>query len=327
MSGLGITLDRSEAVNFTTPYHFQQISFITRRSKEKSKTFAMIYPFTLMVWICLLVALLMLATFIYFTEHLHSKMNGESSPKIIKIIWYFYGSLVGKSGKASVFKAPGVRLLLGVWWVATITILSFYSSLLTSFITYPGFETQIDTFESLVEAVNQNEIEAGSIIGSAPYAMIKEGKSFFSRTLKESIKRNETRNLVRSISEGVKLVTERNYAFIFTKTSLEAEAYENYRDEMLFISEDSMYTALGGMALSSNFKCSHTVNKYVKRFLSMGFFAKWNKDSLEATQRSIGLNKEATALTTKDLQGAFYVMLLGLLIATISCFFENLVIM
>ncbi|GFY22075.1 uncharacterized protein TNCV_3297191 [Trichonephila clavipes] len=47
LSGLGLDFSRSQAVHFTVPYHFEQISFITRGSEEKSKTFAMVYPFTL----------------------------------------------------------------------------------------------------------------------------------------------------------------------------------------------------------------------------------------------------------------------------------------
>ncbi|GFY22073.1 hypothetical protein TNCV_3297171 [Trichonephila clavipes] len=78
-----------------------------------------------------------------------------------------------RGGNTARFKAPGIERLLAIWWMAVIVILSFYSSLLTSFITYPGLEAQIETFRDLSDAIHRNEIEAGSIVGSAPYNVIK----------------------------------------------------------------------------------------------------------------------------------------------------------
>ncbi|GFT17065.1 glutamate receptor ionotropic, delta-1 [Nephila pilipes] len=348
LSGLGIDLPRSQAVRFTVPYHFEQISFITKRSEEKSKTFAMVYPFTLTVWICLLVTLLIWTAVIYTTERFNRGIRGDRSIRVMSVFWYFLGSLIGKSGNTTRFKAPGIERLLAIWWIAVIAILSFYSSLLTSFITYPGFEAQIETFSDLADAIDRNEIEVGSIVGSAPYNVIKlveyfvgsefldafqifsfkvdkgkNGKSTVLKSLNDSVRRNVAENLVHSIPEGVQMVSKRNYAFIFTKTALETEAYMNYRDEKLFVSDDSMYTALGGMALSPKFKCRHTINKYVKRFLSMGLFSKWKKDLVEITQRPFSLTKDITALTLKDLQGPFYLLLLGEAIATVSFLLEN----
>ncbi|GFY56616.1 hypothetical protein TNIN_482831 [Trichonephila inaurata madagascariensis] len=242
-------------------------------------------------------------------------MRGDRKIRIMSVFWYFLGSLIGKSGNTARFKATGIERLLAIWWMAVIVILSFYSSLLTSFITYPGFEAQIETFRDLSDAINRNEIEAGSIEGSAPYNVIKNGKSAVLKSLNKSVTRNRAENLVLSIPEGVQAVTKRNYAFIFTKTALETEAYMNYRDERLFVSEDSMYTALGGMALSPRWKCRHTINKYVKRFLFMGLFSKWKKDLVEETQHPVSLTQDIAALTLKDLQGPFYLLLLGEVIA------------
>ncbi|KAG8199919.1 hypothetical protein JTE90_015902 [Oedothorax gibbosus] len=124
--------------------------------------------------------------------------------------------------------------------MTVIAILALYSSLLTSFITYPGFEPQIDTFSRLAEAIDKNEIEAGSIAGSAPYVVIKSEKSSLLRSLSKSVLHSGSKNLALSIPDGVKMAAEREkFAFIFTKTAVMTEANMNYKAQKLFVSEDS----------------------------------------------------------------------------------------
>ncbi|XP_054706091.1 glutamate receptor ionotropic, kainate 4-like [Uloborus diversus] len=159
---LSITEERMKAVNFSTPYVLEDLTFATNLPGFLN---GMTYlrPFQLDVWLCCLGLLLIIpAVFCFLLQQKYGYFH---------LFIKFYGSC---------FKQPlliketafHIRLLFGCWCFLSMFISLSYTALLASFVTLPTIEDPLRNLQELAEAVAKGNYKCFIAKGSSDLEMI-----------------------------------------------------------------------------------------------------------------------------------------------------------
>lgn len=105
-----------------------------------------------------------------------------------------------------------IRILVCVWWLATIVIVNFYLGTLFEQLVLPRRSKLIDNLEELV---SQDKISWGVTSGSAMQELFMHARE---KSIYWQI--GQRMQNVSSADEGVKLVVESNFAFIRERSML-----------------------------------------------------------------------------------------------------------
>ncbi|CAG7642630.1 unnamed protein product [Allacma fusca] len=143
---MGQTLQRNEAIDFTTPYAITTMRFFTRRPTASIKWEAIFYPFDLRTWNLILFVFVLMTPVFY----LHLKFGGAPHRSKQEDPWYHaitlpFSALI----QESINIPPRVHFLMQICLLYSMIIQGFYSSNLISFLTFPEPEPVPLTYEDL----------------------------------------------------------------------------------------------------------------------------------------------------------------------------------
>ncbi|XP_017777071.1 PREDICTED: glutamate receptor ionotropic, delta-1 [Nicrophorus vespilloides] len=195
---------------------------LMKRPPESATGSGLWAPFTLDVWILILVSLLVVGPIIYFLIVLQTRLCKEDKAPIYPLpscVWFVYGALL-KQGSTLSPITDSSRLLFATWWIFITILTAFYTANLTAFLTLSKFTLPVNKVED---------------IGAKKYSWVTHKGS----AIEESIKQiDEFRNVfLGSKSEysdesGEEMlanwVLKRNYMYIGEKPIVEYLMYDDY---------------------------------------------------------------------------------------------------
>ncbi|XP_022240103.1 ionotropic receptor 21a-like [Limulus polyphemus] len=207
-----------------------------------------------------------------------------------------------------------VRLFIGIWWLMAIVLGASYSGTITSYMAIPGTKTTIDTTSKLLVAIDNDGFSCGAAVGTVQHLRMQDAVTSAIKRLKSSMY-SDTKNVVISLNAGLTKALTEKYAFLYTKSSLEAELHRNWKD-IFVISSDSIAVDKVGIAFQRNWPYQQDFNTILQRMVYGGLIDKWKRDVLlilNRNNRSISEPKrqDARALTLNNTQSGFYVLLIG----------------
>lgn len=159
---ISVTYERSLAFDFSTEYAVESITFITKRqssSLSSSLTDVMIKPFSLSVWLALLLSTISIAGILLTLTS--SRPRSANSPS--KIVMAVYGSILGEKLDVAVAPIDGRAMLISslticLWVVSTRFLRDAYCAELDSWlILLPSFG--LNSLAELVEAIHRQSIK------------------------------------------------------------------------------------------------------------------------------------------------------------------------
>lgn len=132
-------------------------------------------PFTLNVWILILVSLLIVGPLIYGILILRYKLTGDTEQRLYALphcMWFVYGALLKQGSTLSPiageklkkflphfskikstlsFFSPldSTRLIFATWWIFITILTSFYTANLTAFLTLSRFTLPINSWDDI----------------------------------------------------------------------------------------------------------------------------------------------------------------------------------
>lgn len=172
--------DRFQAVNFSYPYLFSDITFITDKLQPLSTDLALLYPFSLILWI-LIMATIFIVSFILYILTSRKKTFQN-------ILFMVFGSLMGISIHFKVRKIT-LGILLSTWLIFAFVITNSYKGLLLSFLSFPPF-IGIRSIPDLAKAAEQNSITCYTYKGHVLPQIFHESEFELWRSIGKCLMRN-----------------------------------------------------------------------------------------------------------------------------------------
>ena len=143
--------DRQRVVDFSASIGVEGYS-IMMKTPKKAKTKNVLTPFSLTVWIVILVSAVLMSLIMYvFINVFEKKIGvGDSLDKfsLAQLSWFVYGALV-KQGSTLAPSSTISRILFGSWWLFITIVTAFYTAQLTAVLAGSSRALPVNNLEEL----------------------------------------------------------------------------------------------------------------------------------------------------------------------------------
>ncbi|XP_066982740.1 glutamate receptor ionotropic, delta-2-like [Macrobrachium rosenbergii] len=169
---------RNTVIDYTISYSFGYKCIFSRALREKGREFAILAPFSLEIWICIVITTLAIGPIL----RLQSEISEEFSPQKSKWDLQTYSLNIFRNlvqqGNLLDTESLSQRITFFFWYIFCLVVCVLYSGTLTSFLVVPVYEKPIDSLQDLPRAVENGftlTVSEGTLL---EYAFkILQGKS------------------------------------------------------------------------------------------------------------------------------------------------------
>ncbi|CAG0899600.1 unnamed protein product, partial [Cyprideis torosa] len=221
---LTINTDRSQGVDFTTPWMNTGISILfIAPTKQPPSLFSFLSPLSLDVWFYMSAAYVFASLILFalarFTPYewvnpypcIEEPDELENELTLSNCLWHNWGSLM-QQGSDIAPKAVSTRMVAGMWWFFTLIMISSYTANLAAFLTVERLVSPISSAEDLAK---QTKIKYGALLGGSTARFFLESKYGPYQKMGDFMKKNKKQVMVPSNQEGVEKVLESNGGYAY----------------------------------------------------------------------------------------------------------------
>ncbi|KAK4883102.1 hypothetical protein RN001_006421 [Aquatica leii] len=315
-----ITNEAKEMINFTKAISIQTYNFLVARPRKLSRALLFMYPFTTNTWLCLAASVMVMGPILYFIHQASPvyeckgipKSAGLSSPQ--NCLWYMYGALLQQGGMHLPY-ADSARLVVGTWWLVVLVVATTYCGNLVAFLTFPKIDIPITTVDELL--AHSDTVTWSTVKNSYFEKLIKESPEPKYRRLYQGMIKNQMNH-----NDMLYEVEQGKHVYFDWKTKL------HYYMKKQFLITDRCDLALGNeelfnekiaMVMAQDTPYLTLINEEINRLHQVGLIEKWYQNYLPKKDRCFKVSRitEVTNHTVNldDMQGSFFVLLLGFVLA------------
>ncbi|CAG2217228.1 GRID1 [Mytilus edulis] len=324
---LTIQTDRERVIDFTYPYFYEpSVILIKKPDPNLTKWRTLIDPFSTTVLLCIFISLPISSLFLLFFEKYNPYYRKvEDRSKVTGLhhfsdsFWYMYGALLTQGGAHMADSSSG-RTLLSFWWIFCIIMMATYSGNLIAFLTVTKEKLPFTDLSGLVaQDKYQWGIQGGAIFEQIfKTSEIPEYKKIWSGVVEYN--KSDTRVLSYIGDEHIGKVLEGNYAFIVDKTFFDMTMIDNCELAMTLAEVLQLQYA---MALPNNSPFTKIFTDEIISIHESGLLQIWRlRHWPKPGNCKESILKESNAITLIDVQSAFYLIGIGIFVASCSLCME-----
>ncbi|CAL8083998.1 unnamed protein product [Orchesella dallaii] len=318
---------RNLYVDFTFPIRYAWLTFTTGLPQRRYSWEAIYWPFTPMMWFCILLALLTT----YFAYSLLLKLSGQSLPTSTKLGYIFRTLLEQDAPSFEERSLNSTRTFLAFWLFFALLISATYKSKLVSTLAFPIMDEPPKSFEELARSPPSFGIILQSLRGAA-YTILKTSTN---PIFHQVFTRMETEE---SPVKCFQRVIASSSACISWNALLNFVLHKNMSDKFgqapLVMAPDTTSFVALSYAVKKRAIFRFKFDQVFMRAVDMGLTEEWMQidnrflrkrrrkweESLNKARVSYDDNQRGDDnLSMKHLSGTFYMLLLGLF-AGLTCF-------
>ncbi|XP_077981297.1 glutamate receptor 2-like isoform X2 [Glandiceps talaboti] len=329
---LTISYRREQVVDFTKPFMNAGLQALLKKptSGKDGNLFTFLFPFTVEVWICIIVAfvvvgvvLFLLSRFSPYEWRALSKRDEVTNAEgkhfnCLNSFWFTFSTLT-LQGYHNSPRSIATRFLSGFWFFFIIVILFAYLSNLASFMTVTrATSTPIQSFDELSR---QYYVGYGTLDHGATQSFFRDSKYEMFERMGSFMDSNPT-FLVKSVQEGVERVIQSSgtYAFIGESTFLE---YVVNQVCSLYVTSETVVLRSYGLAFPLNDSRTASFSVALSQLRDDGTLQmlqdKWWRTTGQCGKTSSEQYGKkpmyASAITLVDISGIFIILLIGIVLS------------
>lgn len=293
----------NQAVKFSYPYLFSEVTFMTDKQQPLSTTSALLYPFPYSLWIILIVLLFFISFLLFIL------VNKKRSYQTL--FFMVFGSMLEQAVNIELRKRTA-RLVLGACLSFLFFLSSSYKALLLSVLTFTLF-TGIRDVADLAKSAEKNLITCYTYKGHMITQVLLESDFDSWRHIGECLQINEKRF---GDPEAFFIHSPQMKAFFAGKVYL--NPYKN----QYFISKDAFFNVMYAFPLSKHFGSREILDHLIHRLFATGILQKYANDQellLELKNPPVDsdVSNIPKELGIRDFKGAFLILFSGYIVASI----------
>ena len=304
IDNLSIMESRKQVIDFSIPFYIDRWTFSALYIKDTHRTTSFLKPFTIEVWIALIISLLISSLIS------HILFKKKDSKKILKHNQFSLRTFNWKAKSGLYFYKSGC-LIAGTF------IRHFYASVLLSYLIIVPLN-DVRTIPDLVKAVKEGRYRCTSFT------------NHFIPSILEKVNDTNIKLIARSISEyedagniHYKLNDRKsNYRIAY----FGLESYLKSFKKQYFVSEDAFFTDLIAIGIKKDFCCKKQLDSFLNYLMASGIFNKFIEyDHFHKIVAQILSEYEEhswNSLSIKDFEGIFLILFIGYILSTVALFFE-----
>lgn len=162
-----MTLERSEAVQFSSPHVLSVVTFITPPPKLGQHLDLVLEPFQTTVWLCLIFSLLLMVLNVWFLSQYYHRL------KSLSVKWFVVSVILKQNVIKRIPNEQPLRLVLSGWLLVGLVFIYSYGSRLYSVMAFPEEIQPINTVKQLAYAQKMGNIQAVATKKSLFYDLLK----------------------------------------------------------------------------------------------------------------------------------------------------------
>ncbi|ESP00142.1 hypothetical protein LOTGIDRAFT_141335 [Lottia gigantea] len=333
---LAISSGREDACDFTFPY-FHVYSCVIFRTPDPNKTKwrKLIDPLSWEVHVSVLASFISIIALLYIIERLNPFYQHSFA---FKRDWYppqyqlttittmnHLNLLIFFTGGSSMPSSTAGRSLLAAWWIFCLITVATYSGNLIAFLTV---SKERMPFETLTGLGNQREYEWGTLGGSLWVSLINESNLTVFRNLWNGmVDFNQTDEEIFHLDQQLhrRKVENEDYGFIADKSTAEAWVSENCQLTYL---KELFFPMNYAFALQNHSPYLEYFNDEMMKIYESGLTQTLKRKWFPKQNKCLDQTTSAKAIELLDIQSAFYVIGIGIVIACMvmlveRCFVKN----
>ncbi|KAK4313243.1 hypothetical protein Pmani_015420 [Petrolisthes manimaculis] len=358
-----ITASRETVVDFSYPYFFDSTTLTSKAPAERSRSLAVLYPFSSLTWIILVIVTLLMGPLGYLFSRVHHQLtqtfdstHNERSRNVGpsfdsgRIKW---GSEPGLRGvemfcfnmfrtiiiQGNLLPASSwpLRLVFFSWYAFCLILYAVYAGTLTAYLTKPSFDKPIDSLEDLLEA-RERGVVASVTVGTSNDMMLKTATTGIFKAIYKSV--DPLRSFFPFDTDAMKGVIDKNTAFINGLVGSEIYAMKQGR-HLYHLARNTFHPQPYGIACPPGAPYTPVLNLMLGRMVQAGLVDKWHRDEVTnfKLKQSAGQERQqhqgektdvrgdrmlVRPLSLDHLQGAFYILGCFAMLAAVFLFIEVL---
>ena len=302
---LAVTKKRLEVMDYSYPYFIDSMSFATVNPKYSSSFTSFLQPFSLNVWISLMVCIF--AVLIIFFKLFRNRNAHQGT---ITCIFSFHRP---QSLQECIFRTTCILM--------TMIIRFLYTGVLLSFLISPSF-SGVQTIKELAKAITDGKYKCVGPPGEYFSSALLNSNDINSKIIGQSLKENAGSTDIDSVINNFE--ASKTSAYIHAQSLLMQVEYK------YFVSNDKLFDILQAIGMKKNFCCKKQLDIFIHRISASGIYFKLLRDSMTISSLKGGIyfsnNDKITerSVSLENFEGVFVLLLLGYVMAIVVLIFELL---
>ncbi|XP_042234304.1 glutamate receptor ionotropic, delta-2-like [Homarus americanus] len=312
-----VTESRETVVDFTFPYYLESMTLASRTPAEKTRAFAVFSPFTLKVWLCITVSTVaigplmsLLGLMLCVSGHPHYQLRDYS--------FNMFRNMVTQGNLLTTPHWP-LRLMFFFWYLFCFYICVLYSGTLTAVLVMPAYEKPIDNLENLAGAVADG-FDIGTVGSTNVEFVFKEATGGIYKEVWGLFNhKDRSKSFFDTPDMGFDQILKAKFVMLNPRLNSEVRAAKRGRHKF-YLGRQSYYPQNYGIACNKGAPFIPNFNKMLMRISQAGLIFHWKEQEIQrvatSTQDS-DTDKGPSAITLKHLQAAFFILVMGFLVAAV----------
>lgn len=296
IEALAITQERMDVLSYTYPFYITDTTFLANNPEPLPKSLTIIHPFSYQVWI--------VSAAIFFIVSLCIYGMNYKITSYLRTLFMLFCILTEQTFNFKSKRTSG-RLLLFSWISGAMFLTFSYKAVLLSFLSFPPLQG-VRNIPELSKAVSKGshicKTWSGTFYMDA-FKKLDDSLKVIALSLKEN-----SHTTVKPEDFLLSLVHKKG-AFV------DLRLYISPLKDLFFLSEDSFFLTMIGLATEKEFCCKTALNKVIKKMYEGGIYKKILNDRdvvLSIKLQPIKpIEKSEKAISLEDTLGVFILLFVG----------------
>ncbi|XP_071526281.1 probable glutamate receptor [Panulirus ornatus] len=326
LCSLTITAIRETVVDFTDPYYLESATLMSPAPKEKNRSFAILSPFTIEVWLCICLATVLVGPLLYMVSRLlvvHLDEEDSVHYSLQSFSFNMFRNLMNQCNLI-ISRRWSIRFLFISWYLFSFYLYALYSGTLTAALAITAYEKPIDSIHELAQA-HRDGYTIGTLRDSNFVEAFKTADSGIYQEMWQLFNHEDPDQSFLSTEKAIKMILKQKYVFIGSRLNVKLNAARWGLNKFYFARQTFLPQGFG-IACSSGSPYKDVFSSILIRLTEAGLVTKWANDEVNKVAQNISPlgNSGPSAISLQHLQAAFFIMVLGFGTSTIVLSLEIL---